>query len=137
MKLLPLILAVFLTACVDAVPTAPPSSYLASNLISARAVPGSISDFEVLPKRGAGAFHYWCAAGEYVVKGMRRPGTTRVYLSEVDGVLRFTISPDAALVALGAEKPETDYSVRLKPGENYRAGHFGRPCDPVLVPFWF
>lgn len=141
MRILPILSALALAACVTDTPQPPPSSFLASNLITARAVPGSRTEFEVLPYRGAGAYHYWCAAGEYVYKGMRLPTNTRVYLREPASngqPMRFTIDPSAELIALGDQKSETDYNIRVsRPGENRRAMSFGPKCDPVVVPFWF
>ena len=37
-------------------------------------------DFEVISRVGAGPAQFWCGAGDYVIRALRAPSTTRVYL---------------------------------------------------------
>ncbi len=55
---------------------APGHAYLSQNN---QHVTGSEGRFEVLASPGQGASVSWCAAGDYVVRGLGLPGATRIW----------------------------------------------------------
>lgn len=55
----------------------PASAFIAENDLIVRSTGGT--SFEV-PYRGlSGASAFWCAAGDYVIRELNRPGTTKIY----------------------------------------------------------
>lgn len=47
-----------------------------------RVNPETQAEFEVIRRGGAGAADLWCAAGDYAMRVLRVPATTRIYLVE-------------------------------------------------------
>lgn len=90
----------------------PGAAFIASNDLVV--VPNGQADF-VVPYRGkSGPTDFWCAAGDYVMRGLAQSGTTPIYrLSEPprrsgEGV-RFSLSPEGAasgsgLLLLGSDR---------------------------------
>lgn len=77
----------------------PASAFIANNDLLVRDT-GS-SSFEV-PYRGlSGASDFWCAAGDYVVRQLGQPGTTKIYRTSSPPRrggkgITFSLSPDNA-----------------------------------------
>lgn len=66
-----------LAACAALAPAAASADFLAENRLIV--VPGPGSTFSV-PFRGeSGASAFWCAAGDYVIRGLNLPRGTRIY----------------------------------------------------------
>lgn len=64
-------------------------------------VTGSADQIDVQPSAGQAAPQSWCAAGDFVIRGLGMPATTRVYRVSPpprkggEGVI-FSLSPDGA-----------------------------------------
>ena len=64
--------------------------------------PDGPSGFEVSYRGGrAGVSDFWCAAGDYVVRGLNRPGDTKIYRTtsvprRAGEDMRFSLSPEGA-----------------------------------------
>ncbi|MGB8624465.1 MAG: hypothetical protein WCD16_16775 [Paracoccaceae bacterium] len=140
-----LMTAALLAACAPLRDGAPPSFYFAENQQKVLPDPSDPAAFEVFPYAGAGPRDYWCAAGEYVMRGLHRDPGTRVYLLAPLGEsvrapgrqsIRFTVAPDAELLRRAENLPEGGYGLSLtRIGENWRAIHVGRDCErEILVP---
>ncbi|MEO9825678.1 MAG: hypothetical protein ABJF50_14780 [Paracoccaceae bacterium] len=89
----------------------PASAFVAKNGSVVRSTGGS--SFEV-PYRGhSGARQFWCAAGEYVVRELGQPVTTKIYRTSspprrAGNGISFSLSPEGAkrtgLLVLGNPK---------------------------------
>ncbi len=84
--------------------SSPASAYIAQNGLVAE--PQGPGDFTV-PYRGKSApADFWCTAGDYVIRGLNQPPSTRIWrLSEPprragEGI-RFSLSPDGAAGSTG------------------------------------
>jgi hypothetical protein len=96
--------------------------------------------FEVLQYPRAWNTDYWCAAGDFVFRGLDLPPTTRIYLVRGPGPSRvhpgrksaiFTMAPDAALAELGSQ--DQGYSLSItKAGYNLTAAHGRMKCRDSL-----
>lgn len=96
---------------------------------------GDASDpgrFDILQRAGNGGADYWCAAGEYVIRGRGLDPATRIFLVQPLGKGRlgrnsigFTITPDTSLVSSGNGATMSMKRV----GQNWSAAHAYGQCE--------
>ena len=78
----------------------PAGAFQAQN--SMQVLPEGASGFQVAYRGGrAGVSDFWCAAGDYVVRALKRPGTTKIYRTtsvprRAGEDMRFSLSPEGA-----------------------------------------
>lgn len=114
----------FLALVIVLLPTAAPAWIAQNGLV---VEPSGDSDFSV-PYRGkSGARDFWCAAGDYVIRELRRPPGTRIYRTSSpprrsgQGI-RFSLSPE------GAKKPGL---LIIGDGRGVTAGHARNFCQEL------
>jgi len=113
------------------------SSFLASNGMRVVGDPSVNGRFEVPQHAGKGPSDYWCAAGEYVIQGLRMKTGTRIYLDQKLGTgnmgigksAGYTVSPDANLNAIVEAQSKGLSMSTSKVGDNWPAEHSRSQCS--------
>jgi hypothetical protein len=101
--------------------TTPAHAYLTQNSMR---VQGDASAFEVLFSPGMGAANAWCAAGDYAIRYLGLPGTTRIWRTSepprpVGEGVRFATSPVGAATKSGLIRlGEDDASLTASAAQN-------------------
>ena len=124
MRLVALVLAATATLA-----AAPASTFQATNGLLVNPAPGAGFD---IPYRGlSGASDFWCAAGDYVIRGLHLAPSTRIWRvspppRKAGEGIGFSLSPDGAATATGL--------AQLTPGGSLSAAHAQSLCDlPALL----
>ncbi|WP_372603154.1 hypothetical protein [Actibacterium sp.] len=141
---LSIVLALALTAGCTVAPGTPSSRdwFVASNQLMVFKDAADPAAFTVRGLTGAGPENYWCAAGDFVMNHLHKPGDTRIYLSKPQYrdpaaggayTVGYTLAPDAALLAEAESQSGAVFLSLKKPGANMIAFQFGSDCYEVEV----
>ncbi len=99
------------------------SAFIAENKLVVRAT--GAQSFEV-PYRGlSGVSDFWCAAGDYVIRELRLPGTTKIYRTSSPP----RRSGQGITFSLSAEGAKKTGLVRLDSGRGVTASHARHLCQ--------
>jgi hypothetical protein len=113
-RLLPLLLATGLAA-------GPAAAFQAQNNFTVRQIDNT--RFEVLSRGGLGNSEAWCAAGDFVIRGLRLPRSTQIWrISEPPRrsgqSIVFSLSPEGATSRTGLASFGGGSSVSANHGQN-------------------
>lgn len=113
------------------------SAYRTKAGMIAVADPSASGVFEVYKKPGAGPSEYWCAAGDFAMRGLGLSGSTRLYILRGPGpastdprrtAVRFTYAPGSDVMAAAQGVQGNSLSI-TRAGSNLPAAH-GRSLCP-------